>query len=147
MQRLLRWTPASAALAAAALLAVNGFRADRPRADSRVADLDAPAAEFSAARQRTDWKNEVVADLIEGRVTAAEAHVRFLDAIRSDPRAAEFLRVGVPGASDEERTACQLVLFVRAFRHPRAAETAAAVSRELLGRELPPGRPTARGGQ
>jgi hypothetical protein len=141
VQRLLRWTPAAAALAAAVLVTVNWFRADRPRADRPPADSDPPTAEYLAARQRTDWKYEVVADLIAGRLTAAEAHARFLDANRADPKGLEFLRAGLPGETDEDRTAYQLVLFVRGFRHPSANEVAAAVGRELLGRDLPPGYP------
>jgi hypothetical protein len=130
-----------AALVAATLLTVNWLRADRPRPDRTPDDFDPPAAEYLAARQRTDWKYEVVADLLAGRITGAEANARFLDANRSDPTALEFLRAGLPGETDEERTAYQLVLFVRSFPHPRAKEVAAIVGRELLGRELPPGYP------
>jgi hypothetical protein len=141
VQRLFRWTPLAAALAAATLLTANWLRADRPRPDRAPVDFDPPTAEFLVARHRTDWKYEVVADLLAGRFTGAEAHARFLDANRADPTALEYLRAGVPGETDEERTAYQLVLFVRTFPHPRAKEVAAAVGRELLGRELPPGYP------
>jgi hypothetical protein len=141
--RLLRWTPAAAALTAATLLAVNGSRADRPRGDTTAAELDPPSADTAAARGRTDRKYDVVADLLAGRLTAAEAHARFLDANRADPRALEYLRAGLPGETDEERTAYQLVLFVRGCQHPAANEVATAVGRELLGRELPPGYPRA----
>jgi hypothetical protein len=140
--RLIRWTPAAAAAATAALLTVNWVRPPRPKADQSPGDLNPPAAAL-AARERTDWKFEVVADLIAGRLTASEAHAQFLDANRADPQALEYLRAALPGDTDEERTAYQLVLFVRVFQHPRAPEIAAAVSRQLLGRELPPGRPTA----
>jgi hypothetical protein len=141
VQRLLRWTPAAAALVAVTLLTVNWLRADRPPADRPPAELDPPTADHWSARERTDRKYEVVADLFAGRITTAEAHARFLDYNRADPKALGFLRE-LPGATDEDRTAYQLFLFVRVYRHPRAKEVAAAVGRELLGREVPPGRPT-----
>jgi hypothetical protein len=120
---------------------VNGFRVDRPRADALAADLEPPSADARTARQRIDRRYEVVGDLVAGRLTAADAHTRFLDANRVDPQVLEYLRAGVPGETDEERTDYQLVLFVRAFPHPRAKEVAAATGWELLGRELPPGYP------
>jgi hypothetical protein len=86
VSRLFRWTPAAAALTAATLLTVNWFRADRPPADPTAATGDPPTADHWAARQRTDRKYEVVADLLAGRLTASEAHARFLDANRADPK-------------------------------------------------------------
>jgi hypothetical protein len=142
VQRLLRWTPTAAALVAATLLSINGFRTDRPPGDRTLADIDPPTADNWAARQRTDRKYEVVVDLFTERLTNAEAHARFLDLNRADPKALAYLRE-LPGETDEDRTAYQLFLFVRAYPHPLAKEVAAAVGRELLGRELPPGRPTA----
>jgi hypothetical protein len=143
VQYLLRWTPAAAVIVTATLLAASSVQSDRPRPGAMVTDVDPPSADYSAARRRTDGKFEVVADLLAGRLTAAEAHGRFLDANRADPKALEYLRAGLPGETDEDRTAYQLVLFIRGFRHPSAKDVAAAVGRELLGRELPPGYPPA----
>jgi hypothetical protein len=138
--RLLRWTPAAAALVAATLLTVNC--SIRPRAD-RTPELDPPSDIYVAVRQRTDQKLEIVAELVAGRMTTTEAHARFLDINRADTRGLMYLRTRLPGETDEERTAYQLVLFIQVFRHPRAAEVGATVSRELLGREPSPGHPTA----
>jgi hypothetical protein len=143
VQLQLRWTPVAAALVAVTLVTVNSFRTARHRAGQITAEYNPPADATESAHRRTAWKVEVVADLVAGRITTGEAHDRFLDANRADPKSLEYLRAVPPGETDEERTACQLVLFVRAFPHPRAGEVAAAVGRELLGRELPPGRPAA----
>jgi hypothetical protein len=142
VQRLLRWTPATAALAAVTLLAVNWFRADRSRVGRTSAEYNPAADDTLAAGRRTDFKSEVVADLVAGRVTAAEARARFLEVNRADPQALEYLRAELPGETDEDRAAYQLVLFVRTCRHPRATDVAAAVGRALLGRAMPFGRVT-----
>jgi hypothetical protein len=146
VQRLLRWTPAAAALAVAVLLTVNRYRAGRPAAAPPAAEVDPPAAESAAVCRRTDWRVETVSDLLSGRLTAAEAHARFLDANRSDPTALENLRYAFPGQTDEERTVHQLVVFVRASKHPRALAVAAGLVPELLGRDRPAGRTADRSG-
>ncbi|HVK10798.1 MAG TPA: hypothetical protein VM597_18665 [Gemmataceae bacterium] len=147
MHRRLRWTPAAAALTAVVLLSINGLWAGRRPASQSTPAYDPPDEDRSTARQRVDWKFEVAADLIAGRLTAGDAHAQYLDANRADPKALEYLRAALPRDTDEERTAYQLVLFVRVFRHPRAQEVAAAVSRQLLGRKLPPGAPTVAAGR
>jgi len=142
MKSLLRWTPVAVASFVAMLVTWNTLTRDRPRAAPPAVEPDTPSAETVAVCHRTDWRGEVVADLVAGRITGAEARARFLEANRSDPTALRNLLHAFPGQTDEERTAYQLVMFVRVSKHPRASAVEAEVSRELLGRELPPGRPT-----
>ena len=84
--------------------------------------------------RRLDYRHETVEDLLAGRITGPEAHARFVDANRSHPRATEFLRDRWPGRTDEERSARQLVMFVKVAHHPRSAEIAAELDRELVAR-------------
>jgi hypothetical protein len=135
VKRLFRWVPVSAAALAATLVTVNSFRSDRPQRDPMTTEVDPPSAETTAVGRRTDWRVEVVADLVAGRITAAEAHARFLDANRSDPTALENLRYAYPGETDEERTVHQLVRFVRASKHRRATAVAASLVPELLAHD------------
>jgi hypothetical protein len=99
--------------------------------ESREVELD---RKYATVGRRLDQRHEVVADLLAGRITADEAHARFLDANLSHPQATAFLRNRWPGRSDEEKTARQLVMFVFVSRHPRAAEAAAELECELVAR-------------
>jgi hypothetical protein len=131
----------AAALVAASLVAVSA----RPGAGRRavpdpVASADAyPSEENLTVCRRIEWRRETVADLLAGRLTVAEAHARFLDANRSDPRAIRGLRVEFPGPTDEERTVRQLLRYLWASGHPRAEEMSAAARREWFGPHPRPG--------
>jgi hypothetical protein len=129
----------AAVLAAASLIAA-GARPANGRRDvgDCIASADAyPSEENLAVCRRAEWRVEAVADLLSGRLTAAETHARFLDANRSDSRAIRSLRIEFPGSTDEERTARQLVRYLWASGHPRAEEVAAAVRREWFGPRHP----------
>jgi hypothetical protein len=144
MKWTLRFLAAGTVLAAAGLIAANTGLAEEvgldvwnvPDLQDRVAAAESRDAEMTLENwtviRRLDWRKEVVADLIAGRITGEEAHARFLDVNRSHPKATQFLRTIWPGRTDEERTATQLVRYVRVYDHPRAAEVAAELECELM---------------
>jgi hypothetical protein len=135
VKRVLSWSAAVIVLAAAGLIAGNAPRPSGPSGiPDRLGSVDAgPSAEYLTVRRWFEWRLEIVADLQAGRVTVAEAHARFLDANRSDPRAIRNLRNEYSGQTDEERTARQLFRYIRVSHHPRAEEVSATVRRECLG--------------
>jgi hypothetical protein len=109
-----------------------------PDLQDKVAACESQEAEIdrknATVARRLDQRHEAVEDLLSGRITADEAHARFLDANLSHPKATEFLRGRWPGRSDEEKTARQLAMFVFVSRHPRATEIAAELECELVAR-------------
>lgn len=80
-----------------------------------------------------------MADVLAGQMTATDAHARFLAINEADPKTTTFVRIQFPGRTDAERAARQVVLFIRESGHPRAAEVASKVGRELLAADDPPG--------
>jgi hypothetical protein len=135
VKRVLSWSAAVIVPAAVGLIAGNAPRPSGPSGiPDRLGSVDAgPSAEYLTVCRRLEWRLEIVADLLAGRVTVAEAHARFLDANRSDPRAIRNLRNVYSGQTDEERTARQLFGYIRVSDHPRAEEVSAAVRCEWLG--------------
>jgi hypothetical protein len=139
-------------LATATVLTVGGFIASNttwaedlgldvwnvPDLQDRVASAESLDAELdrknATVARRLDRRNETVADLLADRITADEALAQFLDANVSHPQALEFLRGRWDGRTDEERTARQLVMYVRMFRHPRAAAFADELTCEIEAR-------------
>lgn len=129
----LRFLAVSAVFAASALIASNTSLAEDlgidvwhvPDLQDRVAAAESRDVELSrestVVLRRLDWRSDVVADLIAGRISGGDAHARFLDANQSHPKATQYLRRMWPGRSDEERTARQLVVYVRVSGHPGAA--------------------------
>jgi hypothetical protein len=70
--------------------------------------------------RRIEFKNEVIRDLIDGRIRFDEAAKRFVDSHRRDPASLACLRSHFPGQTDEARAAWQLV------RHLQKCEDRAA---------------------
>jgi hypothetical protein len=126
-------------LTATAVLAVVGLAShlalrpsnDGPTTTVRPGAGD-PPEELSAVCERIVQRKAVISDLIAGRVSATEAHARFLALNASDPTTTRSVRLLFPGLTDAERAARQVVWYVQESGHPRAAELAAAVGRELL---------------
>ena len=139
-------------LATATILTVGGFIASNttlaedigldvwnvPELQDRVASAESRDAELdrenATVGRRLDWRHDIVADLLAGRIPGDEAHARFLDANQSHPKATQYLRALWPGRSDEERTARQLIKYIQVADHPRAAELAGELECELLAR-------------
>jgi hypothetical protein len=76
---------------------------------------------------RVALKQETVLDMLDGRLTVAEAADRFLEVSSSHPESLEHLRLS-PGENDEEKALSQLVTFARvqASRRPQRYEAALA---------------------
>jgi hypothetical protein len=102
-------------------------------------DLDAQLAE---AHQRIGAKQEVVSDVIAGRVDLPEAAARFRDLTPPSSDAARYLRTAYAGASDDERFCRAVIQWVRVTLQTRSRaevdRTAARLEAELqerLGRD------------
>jgi hypothetical protein len=100
-------------------------------------DLDVQLAE---AHQRLGAKQEVVSDVIAGRLDLPEAAARFRDV--TPPDALRYLRTSYAGASDDERFCRAVIQWVHATLRARsraeADRTAARLEAELqerLGRD------------
>jgi hypothetical protein len=64
-------------------------------------------------RERIALKDEVVRDLLDGRIGFDEAAERFAEMNRMQPSALKLVRLRFPGQTDEERAAWQLLNYVR----------------------------------
>ena len=80
VKRALSWSAAVTVLPAVGLIA--GSAPGPTGIPDRRASVDAdPSAENLCVCRRIEWRREIVADLLAGRVSAAEAHARFPDAL------------------------------------------------------------------
>jgi hypothetical protein len=133
MRLLLRAAAVSSFLAAVAVAGLSACPtlADEVEALTLVMDDQArlAAAEESIARidqeselvqRRAAIKQEVVRDLLEGRLTFDDAVRMFADSNRMQESATTYLRRRYPGRTDDERAAWQLIGYLRLTHNPRA---------------------------
>lgn len=85
--------------------------------------------EQTAARIAT--KQSVARDVIDGRLSVADAVRHFLAVNEASALAVSYLRAGCPGQDDLERAAWQLVQYVRTTPDSRASEAASNMQCEL----------------
>jgi predicted aminopeptidase len=89
------------------------------RLDRELARVDQEVLHRLACRQ------EVVSDLVAGRISFALAVRTFVDLNRSDPAAQRLTRMVFGGRTDEERGARQVIAHVRALNTKQTDELAA----------------------
>lgn len=97
----------------------------------RAAELDAHAESIF---RRLALREEVVQDLLAGRIGAVHAADQFLAICTEYPDALKSLRICLPGDTDRARAAAQIVAYVEARRwdDDRASpELIASVKQEL----------------
>ena len=138
MRLLLRATAAGVGLAALAAVGITAYPAiaegggadpwDAPGWHSRLTECEREAGELARKEQvilrRTAVRAETVADLVAGRIDAADAARRFVELNRTCPDALRRVRQLYAGDTDEQRAVWQLVAHVRAYPHPRARAVA-----------------------
>src|SRR5262245_10519232 len=83
--------------------------------ESRWADR-----EELAVMRRIAVRNEVIRELLEGRITFEEASERFAELNRHHAAAMGYVRRAYSGRTDEERAAWQLASHLRGFGDPAA---------------------------
>jgi hypothetical protein len=123
--------------AASPALARAGFW---PAADAR-AELAALEARAETLADRDDTilrririKEELVADLVAGRATLADVSAQFLELNADEPVYLDVLRATVPGDSDAERAARNVVEYAVPRADPAARpELRRRLEAELLG--------------
>ncbi len=102
---------------------------DRPPDDHRVS-VERPTAEHEESLHRVARKQETAADLLDGRLTLAEAVARFREVSTSTPAAIDNLRQNSAGPTDEARLVHQVLSFVRSqVAHRQDADSQAALLR------------------
>lgn len=79
-------------------------------------------------RRRIEVKEALMADLIAGRVTLAEATDRFLTLSALHPEQLDAIRAAFPGSSDREKVARNVVQYANS-RIPAGPQKAAVVAR------------------
>ena len=81
--------------------------------------LSALSAEEEDRVHRIALKQEIAVDLLDGRITLADAVARFGELAASDPEALEHLRQAGAGETDDQRAVYQVLAFARgqAARH------------------------------
>ena len=83
------------------------------------------------ALQRIATRLSVVADVLDGRTTLAEAAAVFADLNAAHAEAAEYARVYFAGRSAVEVAALQVIEQVRRSADPRGPATAATLQAEF----------------
>jgi hypothetical protein len=81
---------------------------------------------------RIACKEEIVQDVLDGRLRPDEAAARFAELNRGYPPALALVRKCYPGRTDEERAARQFLTFLRATRQPAALALAGEWEGRLL---------------
>jgi hypothetical protein len=81
--------------------------------------------------RRLACKQEVVSDLVAGRISFALAIRMFADLNRSDPTAQRQTRLVFAGRTDEERSARQVIAHVRGLNTKQSDELAIELECEL----------------
>jgi hypothetical protein len=111
-----------------------------PELQSRIRATERSDAELELqseqAMRRIALREEVVSELVSGRISFADAARRFAQINRTDPAAMRFARLTQPGNTDEERAARQLIAHVRALGTRRSVDLAADLECELDARIL-----------
>jgi hypothetical protein len=108
---------------AAVLLADPGPRADVDAAWGETGDpeVDAARAELDAKQDavmgRIAYKEALISRLVAGRATLDEVTAEFLR-LNRDTMALDMIRFQYPGSSDEEKTARNVLEYVRLQRLP-----------------------------
>jgi len=75
---------------------------------------------------RLALKTETAADMLDGRLSVAEAAARFLELSASDPESLENMREASAGTTDEDKALDQLLKFARVQARREPARYAAA---------------------
>jgi hypothetical protein len=87
------------------------------------------AARLEASLQRIMLREAVIDELLDGSITPHQAVSAFLNVNRSYPEALAAARLLLPGGTDEQRAAEQVIAYVET-----RSETDARASRALIGR-------------
>jgi hypothetical protein len=141
----LRLLAVSSFLSAAGLAAVFAYpaEADDPggdvwqivKAQSRIAEADRNMRKIDQedeyVMRRVAIREEIIRDLVAGRMTFEQATQRYVELNRTYPTALTNLRRMYAGRTDEERAARQLVTHMR-----NSGNRAAAVLADEWGRRL-----------
>lgn len=98
---------------------------DKARSNSET--MIWPSAEDEERLHRTALKQEAIEDLLNGRLTLAEAVERF-EMLSASPEAQTNMRLSVRGSTDEERALKQVLAFarIRAAQEPKRFDAALA---------------------
>jgi hypothetical protein len=95
------------------------------KAQSRIAEADRNMRKIDQedehVMRRVAIKQEVIRDLVDGRITFEEATQRYVELNRKHDLALTYLRRTYPGRTDEERAARQLAAHLRNCGYPAAA--------------------------
>jgi hypothetical protein len=89
-------------------------------------------AEDEERMHRLALKTETAIDLLDGRMTVADAAARFLELSASDPESLDNMRKASEGSTDEEKALDQLLAFARiqAIRQPERYAAAFAQAQQ-----------------
>ncbi len=107
-------------------------------ADSQAAHREIHSA-VGVARDRFQFKQDLCDQLARGTLPLTVAADLYLRAVSDDPDLLDRFREAMPGSSDEERTAVNLVRDVLAQRHLSADDQRALLAqfRQAFGHEYP----------
>lgn len=123
--------------AVAAILAADPDEAATTAATNQIVANDSHAAKLNARTYelaaRIAYKDSLVRELIAGRATLAQVSDEFLRLNEEEPVALKVVRDRYPGSGDEEKSANNVIGYVRQLRLP-ADEEARLFDR--LGREF-----------
>jgi hypothetical protein len=136
--------PTALAVSAAIVLTspIDPGAVAEPLDDQRFEDLDPYEAvrrdleaRLQAVKLRTEYKSVLIDRLVAGEATLAEVTDEFLRLNRDTP-ALGVIRLYLPGSSDEEKTAHNVVEYVKCRKLPadRRAEVMARLGREFADR-------------
>jgi hypothetical protein len=92
------------------------------------------AARMEASRQRIVLREAAIDELVEGSITPHEAVGVFLNVNRSYPEALAAARLVLPGGTDEQRAAAQVIAYVETRSESDDRTSRAFIAR--LRREL-----------
>lgn len=148
MKLTMRALVAGAFLTASAVVCITAYPAlaqelsadiwDGPDWRTRLTDSERRAHELARQEEvvvkRVALRNEVVNDLIAGRLTADDAIVRFVELNRTGQEMMRRVRERYGGDTDEERAGWQLVSHLRSRQTPRARALADEVAGALARR-------------
>lgn len=127
--------PAASALVVAVLYANPNPGQTVDRAAMQYVEADADRQEMEAVNKqlltRIMYKEELIGQLIDGRLSLPEVAVEFVQ-LNEDTAVLEVIREQYPGASDEEKSAYNVLDFVRTrLNKKQDAEVLARLNREF----------------
>jgi len=99
--------------------------------EAEVRRSDELDAQLTEAQHRVGAKQQVVSDLIAGRLSLLEAAARFRDLTPPSSDAARYLRSVYAGASDDERFCRAVIQWVRGTRRSGSRAEADRVAARL----------------